>query len=357
MKKLYSILMLVTLSTVAVSGSAIAGGEYGHDGHQMASGTAGSGVHFYGRIYVGFDRNSSGAGTSTDGLRDDGQKSRLGIKFKEGMLVGKVEYKFDIGDGDATGDSKTCSATLSDCRTINLHVGNLGLATPLGYIGAGTFESPYKTFGQYDTNMDTAVAMNRNGAQSDGNFGIAGTWESALSYHAKMGPVTLAYMYGMSDRANAGIQSGDYSYGIKFNDFLVSGLEFGVAATHDNEEGGGGNSGAGNKKVFASYKVMPGLGVFYSEEDTELAGGTFATNGDGEILTVGTHYTMGNKMIQFALTQGDANLATEDYKTISLSLQNNLSKNTDVTFGYSRKGFESTGGSTRNWGIGITHSF
>jgi len=82
MKKLYSILMLVTLSTVAVSGSAIAGGEYGHDGHQMASGTAGSGVHFYGRIYVGFDRNSSGAGTSTDGLRDDGQKSRLGIKFK-----------------------------------------------------------------------------------------------------------------------------------------------------------------------------------------------------------------------------------------------------------------------------------
>ena len=102
---------------------------------------------------------------------------------------------------------------------------------------------------------------------------------------------------------------------------------------------------------------MPGLGIFYSEEDTELAGGTFATNGDGEILTVGTHYTMGNKMIQFALTQGDANLVTEDYKTISLSLQNNLSKNTDVVFGYSRKGLESTGGSTRNWGIGITHSF
>ena len=66
---------------------------------------------------------------------------------------------------------------------------------------------------------------------------------------------------------------------------------------------------------------------------------------------------MGNKVIQFALTQGDANLAAEDYKTISLSLQNNLSKNTDVVFGYSRKGLESSGGSTRNWGIGITHSF
>ena len=84
MKKLYSILMLVTMSTVAVSGSAIAGGEYGADS-KMSSGAAGSGVHFYGRIYVGFDRNSSGAGTSSDGLRDNGQKSRLGIKFKEGI--------------------------------------------------------------------------------------------------------------------------------------------------------------------------------------------------------------------------------------------------------------------------------
>jgi hypothetical protein len=45
----------------------------------------GSGVHFYGRLYVGYDHKSTGSANSVDSIRDNGQKSRLGIKFKENL--------------------------------------------------------------------------------------------------------------------------------------------------------------------------------------------------------------------------------------------------------------------------------
>ena len=211
--------------------------------------------------------------------------------------------------------------------------------------------------GQYDVTMDTGWAMNNHGAMSDGTFGMAGSVEGMLSYHAKMGPVTLAYMYGLSEKANSNMQSGDYSYGIKFNDLFIPGLEFGYAAIHDNEVSAG-NPGEGNKKIFGSYQVMPGLGVFFWDEDLEASStGPSFTNGEGEILTFGAHYTMGNNLIQYALSHGDANLTVEDYRTHSFSITSNLSKATDFQIGYARQGFDSTGGSNRTWGMGLTHKF
>ena len=356
MKKLYSILMLVFLSVFAIPEMAVAGGP-----HAMSGDGAHKGIHFYGRLYLGFDRNSSGATNSVDRLGDNGNKTRLGLKFKESLgamtLVGQVEYRTDIGDGTSTNDTTTCSDAGADCRTLDLHLGNLGLLTPLGYVGVGTFESPYKTMGQYDVTMDTGWAMNNHGAMSDGTVGMAGSVEGMLSYHAKMGPVTLAYMYGLSEKANSNMQSGDYSYGIKFNDLFIPGLEFGYAAIHDNEVSAG-NPGEGNKKIFGSYQVMPGLGVFFWDEDLEASStGPSFTNGEGEILTFGAHYTMGNNLIQYALSHGDANLTVEDYRTHSFSITSNLSKATDFQIGYARQGFDSTGGSNRTWGMGLTHKF
>ncbi|MEC8996785.1 MAG: hypothetical protein VYA22_04020 [Pseudomonadota bacterium] len=356
MKKLYSILMLVCMTVIAVPGTAIAGGP-----HSMSGDHAHKGIHFYGQLYLGFDRSSSGAANSVDRLSDNGNKTRLGLKFKESLgamtLIGQVEYRTDIVDGTSTNDTTTCSDAGSDCRTLDLHLGNLGLMTGLGYIGVGTYESPYKTMGQYDVTMDTAWAMNNHGGMSDSNFGMAGNMEGMFSYHAKMGPVTLAYMYGLSEKANSNMQSGDYSYGIKFNDFLVSGLEFGVSATHDNEVSAG-NPGEGNKKIFGSYKVMPGLSVFFWDEDLESSStGPSFTNGEGEILTFGAHYTMGNNLIQYAMSHGDANLTAEDYRTTSLSITSNLSKATNFQIGYARQGFDAAGGSVRTWGMGLTHKF
>ena len=61
---------------------------------------------------------------------------------------------------------ETSCASLSEAtsyRTFDLHVGNLGFKTPYGYFGVGTFETPYKTMGQYDKNIDTPVALNDHG--------------------------------------------------------------------------------------------------------------------------------------------------------------------------------------------------
>jgi len=381
MKKLYTMAFLLAMSSTLV----FAGGHGGHEGTNKmsaASAGAGSGVHFYGRIYLGYDRikQSGTDGGSVAGARDNGQKSRLGIKFSENLggltLLGKAEYKFDLGDGDATNDDKTCSATLSDCRTFNLHVGNLGLMTPLGYVGMGTFESPYKTMGLYDTNMDTALALNEHGGTSKGTFGQAGTWEGSLSYHAKMGPLELAYMRGVSDKANSNVGKGDYSFGISLTD-LIAGLQIGYARVHDKVTATA-TGGENNDKIFLSYKVMPGLGVFYTEEDMDIEGSSNFDNrnvnsstssvlaGAGDINTVGIHYTMGNNMIQLTHTEADGRVAADmDYATVTISNRMKLSKATDITFGYARQGFNGTGAGggsqndkhKRTVAIGITHSF
>ncbi|MEC9205838.1 MAG: porin [Pseudomonadota bacterium] len=375
MKKLYILVVMMAMSPLVFAG--------GHPDHSsMGASKAGSGVHFYGRIYLGYDRvNQSGTdGGAVAGMRDNGQKSRLGIKFKENLggltLVGNAEYKFDLGDGDATGDDKTCSATLSDCRTFNLHVGNLGLMTPFGYVGAGTFESPYKTMGMYDTNMDTALALNEHGGTSKGAFGQAGTWESAISYHAKMGVFEIAYMRGMSDKANSNIGKGDYSVGITTKDLFLGGLELGFARIHDKVTTTA-TDGESNDKWFLSYKIMPGVGFFYTKEEMDIEGSNNYDNGnvgstassvldgDGDINTAGLHVTMGNNMIQITHTVGDARVAGDmDYQTLTISNQMKLSKATDITFGVARQGFDGTGsGSGQNdkhkksFAVGLTHSF
>ena len=173
MKKLLSLVLLMGLSSLSYAGGqAMSGGEHNH----ASSAKASSGVHFYGRLYIGYDKTSG----SVQRLDDGGGKSRLGLKIKSGNIVGNLEYKFDIGDGDA---GNSCGANNSnECGTFDMHVGNLGFMTPLGYIGAGTFEAPYKTMGQFDTNMDTAIALNSHGAFSQGQGGIAGNFESAIAY-------------------------------------------------------------------------------------------------------------------------------------------------------------------------------
>ena len=49
--------------------------------------------------------------------------------------------------------------------------------------------------------------------------------------------------------------------------------------------------------------------------------------------------------------------ATTDYDVWSISNQMNLSKSTDVTIGYTRKGIEGANNAVRSYGLGITHKF
>jgi hypothetical protein len=363
MNKLFTAVAFMAVSSTL----AFAGGHGGSSDKSGASAAhSGNGVHFFGRLYVGYDNKETSAADGTDNIRDNGGKSRLGIKFKENLgsmsLIGHAEWKFDIADGTTGNGSDTACTGARDCRTFNLHVGNLGFLTGLGYIGIGSFESPYKMMGMYDSNMDTALALNQHGGTSNGSHGIDGTWDSSISYHAAMGPIEVAYMRGMAEatsgsNAASNVNKGDYAFGLKFK-HIMPGLEFGMARSHDSSASTG--AGLSNDKIFASYKVMPNMGVFYTSEEVEIVT-TVANAGiiglAGDITTMGIHYTMGNNMIQLVTASGNMDTASSDYSTFSISNQMNLSKSTDITIGYTKKGPEAAVADTRTYGIGITHKF
>jgi predicted porin len=364
MKNILSMAFILAFSSSVFAGGAQMGSHQGHNA--MSSGKSSSGVHFYGRMYIGYDDKQTGSAADVENLDDGGTKSRLGLKFTESIssgiqLVGNLEYKFDIGDGTSTND-KSCASTseTTSCRTFDLHVGNLGFKTPYGYFGAGTFESPYKTMGQYDNNMDTAIALNDHGATSQGPRGIAGNFESALAYSATMGPATLSYMYAVSDvRVSSGdmtnTNQGDYSFGLHIKDMLVHGLSYGYSRNHVQSVSGG--SGESNDRFHASMKVMPHMGVFVSLEDLSVRG-SHESSLKGDITTIGTHYKMGMTDWQIVYAKGDSDgAATNDYKTLGVSAQMNLSKSSDLTFGYIKQDFDSTGDDITTRGIGLTHKF
>jgi predicted porin len=362
MKKLLSILLLTSFSLASYAG----GHAMSDNGHSaMSSAKSSSGVHFYGRMYVGYDDRQVGSGSADDeSLEDGGNKSRLGLKFKENLggglqLIGQLEYKFDGIDGTSEDNTTDCNST-DDCRTFNLHVGNLGFKTAYGYIGAGTYETPYKTMGQFDHNIDTAWAMNQHGATSTGNAGIDGNAEGMIAYHNQMGPLELSYMVAVNDSTpaanvtnNANTNQGDYAMGLQLKDMFMPGLVMGYSRSHSQ------TNGTSNDRFYASMKVLPNAGVFVSLEDLQVAGSYSNISGaQGDVTTIGTHYSMGSTDLQVVYAKGDSDgAATQDYKTLGLSAKMNLSKTSDLTFGYAKQDFDSTGSDVTTRGIGLTHRF
>ena len=354
MKKLLSIVLLMGLSSLSYAGgvNAMSDGDHNH----ASSAKASSGVHFYGRLYIGYDKTSG----SVQRLDDGGNKSRLGLKIKSGNIVGNLEYKFDIGDGTSGAGNNCGTNNANGCQTFDMHIGNLGFMTPLGYVGAGTFEAPYKTMGQFDTNMDTAIALNSHGGFSQGQGGIAGNFEGAMAYHAMMGPIELGFMYAATDNTandNTNTDRGDYSLGITFKDMVMSGLTFGYATYHDNEVSGGDSES--NDKFFASLEVMPNMSLFVSLEDLEVANTFIASsNTNGQIETFGIHYAIGSADLQLVTAEGDSEgAANQDYNTHSISAKINLSKHSDITIGYTKQDYDQDGSDISTSGLGLTHKF
>ncbi len=353
MKNLLSALALLFVSSTAFSGGQ---GMSDSQGNSMSAAKASPGVHFYGRLYIGYDSTTG----DTARLDDGGNKSRLGLKIKSGNIVGNLEYKYDIGDGTSGAGANCGTASANGCQTFDLHVGNLGFMTPIGYIGAGTYEAPYKTMGMFDDNMDTAIALNSHGGFSQGQGGIAGNFEGAIAYHAMMGPLEIGYMYAATDNTANDVTNtdrGDYSIGVTVKDMLINGLTFGYARYHDDEVSGA--EGENNDKFFASYQVMPNMGVFLSLEDLSVVNTFIASSGtDGKINTYGIHYSMGIADIQLVSAEGDSDgAANQDYQTRSISAKINLSKNSDITVGYTKQDFDQDGSDFSTSGIGLTHKF
>jgi hypothetical protein len=71
MNKLYTAAMFMAVSSMAVAGGH---GEMKSSSNSASAMKSGSGVHFYGRLYVGYDHMSTGSANSVDSIRDNGQK-------------------------------------------------------------------------------------------------------------------------------------------------------------------------------------------------------------------------------------------------------------------------------------------
>ena len=147
-------IFMAAIFSAVISMPAFAGGKMDNSQQYASSAHGSSGVHFFGRLYIGYDQKATGSANSVDSIRDNGGKSRLGLKFKENIggltMLGHAEWKFDLADGWATSDSKNCNTDAngsSPCQSIELHIGHLGFMTPIGYLGMGSYETPYKTMG------------------------------------------------------------------------------------------------------------------------------------------------------------------------------------------------------------------
>ena len=199
-----------------------------------------SDVMFYGQLFVQYDSvkaGDSGSTASVDGLRDDEGNGRIGVKGKSSIGNGyafnyKVEYAIDIGDGDATGDSKTCSETLSDCRTFALKEGWLGMLTPFGEFKFGSVKSPYRYMARHDILHDTITQARDSRMITQSSMGHSSYWRESAFYRIKSGDLELAYIHGLGEGTGGGGHNvkKDYGYGIEFaiseNHFLESGFEF-----------------------------------------------------------------------------------------------------------------------------------
>ena len=88
---------------LAFSSSVYAGGhKWAHiKGKCNVIGKSSSGVHFYGRMYIGYDDKQTGSAADVENLDDGGSKSRLGLKLQSissgVQLVGNLEYKLILG--------------------------------------------------------------------------------------------------------------------------------------------------------------------------------------------------------------------------------------------------------------------
>ncbi len=326
-----------------------------------------SDVIFYGRLFVQFDSvkaGDSGSTASVDGLRDDEGMGRFGIKGKSSIGDGyainyKVEYAIDLGDGDATGDSKTCSETLSDCRTMTLKQGWLGMLTPFGEFKFGSVKSPYRYMAKHDLLHDTITQARDSRMITQSSMGHSSYWRESVFYRIKSGNLELAYIRGLGEGTGGGGHNvkNDYGYGIEYKNFLIKGLDVVFAASKDD------SVKDDNRKMTFTYNIELAnkrkIKVWYMHENVGLDSKMFTQSGnDGEVDWYGINYKTGPLSLQYSYSEADADAGSGyDRDGYNIGFQYKLSKSSRIYTGYSKNNANQAGQDIRATMIGIRHDF
>ena len=326
-----------------------------------------SNIVFYGQLYIQYDSHKagdSGSTASVDGLRDDEGNSRLGVRGKSSIGSGyainyKVEYAIDLGDGDATSDNKTCSETLSDCRTFTLKQGWLGTLTPFGQFKFGSIRSPYRYMAKHDLLHDTITQARDNRMITQSSMGHSSYWRESVSYQIESGNLEFVYIRGLGEGTGGGGHNvkKDYGYGIEYKNFLTQGFDLVYAVSKDD------SAKDDNKKMTFTYNMkLPNkrkIKVWYMHENVGLDDKMFTQSGnDGEVDWYGINYKTGPLTLQYSYSEADADAGSGyDRDGYNMGLQYKLSKTSRVYVGYSKNNANQTGKDLRATMIGLRHDF
>ena len=365
MNKLYTYFFL---GLVALPLAGFTGGVITSEKANAATKSAkkGSSANFYGRLWVQYDNSDASTSNNENvtSIRDNEGMGRFGVKGKSSIGNGyavnyKVEYAIDLGDGDATSDSKTCSATLSDCRTFSLKQGWLGLLTPYGQFKFGSMESPYKSMAKHDILHDTISQARDTRMISQGSMSHSSYWRESIYYELKSGDLKFAGIYGVGEGTNNSTTHKDKGFGIEYKNLVIPGFDVVYAYNKDeskNDE---------NKKTTFTYTMKMAdknkVKVWYMHEDVGLDTKMFTSTGDGEVDWYGINYKTGPITLQYSYSETDADRGpTYDRDGYNIGMQYKLSKTSRVYIGRSSSeagSGDGANGNIKSYMIGLRHDF
>jgi len=290
---------LAILSTLAISGQAMAGAE------------------LFGKAHLSFGSVSEDTGTETSSTEVTSHASRVGIKGSlETDSSVKVVYRF-VWQVDMTDDAKASDDNIKSREQY------VGLKDSWGEIRVGRDDSPYKKAGKKNVEhlSDTWADYNNiiNKDQDTRNDDSIGFW-------SKVGPGKLGIQYGAGDdKAESGEENeGDvisFAYDIK-----MGAIGFALAYQDISESAVGADDDSQGTKIVFGYKMGDTQFGIISESVDDEAGG----NPDEDNMLVSVKHKMGKGAIKFAYGIKDVTGVADDATMTALAYDYKLSKKVSV---------------------------
>ncbi len=285
----------------------------------------------YGQVYAEL-ASEDVAGVTLD---DDQGIGRVGFWFDEKLgngltAFGTFEYSLDVADGDSLGARNS----------------EVGLKGGFGSVALGSFSGAYKAY-NIDPFNETGMQARGNGGQSIGTFGHSSFFRNAIQYKTPdLGGFSAAVQYSPDETGGDNGADGDYMLGAKYDAKIFNVY---LATNSDDSEDDT------NWKVGAQIK-MGALTAGLQYEQTEINSAGFGGN-EGEFWFGTVSYKLGNLLLGVNLAQFSSDVNGTDADYVALGGRYDLSKRTNVYFGYRETDADVNSRDDDVFLVGLNHNF
>lgn len=297
--------------------------------------------------------------TSADGdtrnplyLNDNGI-GRVGFKATEKLgngLTGIAHWEFA---GDTDDNSRTGAGGALTGR-----VSYVGLKGSFGFVGLGSFNSPYKTYGgvKWDAFNATQLEARNGGGLSRGRLGISSFVDDVVYYETpNMSGFQAAIAYNLENSDGGGADNGYYSVAAKYKNGpmeLVAGYgDNGDAVAGSRWKVGGKFTFAKKHSILGQYEeaksYTDGLGGSSALRNGLGGGGGVINGGDAEFIWLAYIGKFGNNILKVDFGNQDHDTGAE-VTSFGIALRHKMSKTFSVWGGYKRYDVDFTGGTPDN---------